>query len=148
MITTVMRDYSRSCSKIEGSVLDATLEYGLKVHNVYSHALHQWLERNPKSFAREKVQELISNYPEHEKESFIINYKRACRELDDRSVGSFSSLLRPGSPAQSGVSILSSQTLEEQQHMPRLKQHVKVDKKNVAECSNPFWGDLRLRGQE
>ena len=51
MITAVMRDYSRSCSKIEGSVLDATLEYVMKDHNVYSHALRRWLERNPKSSA-------------------------------------------------------------------------------------------------
>ena len=55
MITAVMRDYSRSCSRIEGSVLDATLKYDLKAHNVYSHALRRWLERNPKSFAQEKV---------------------------------------------------------------------------------------------
>ena len=30
MITTVIRDYSRSSSKIDCGVLDATLEYGLK----------------------------------------------------------------------------------------------------------------------
>ena len=35
---------------------------------------------------------------------------------------------------------LSSKTLEERQHMARLKQQVNIDKKNVAECSNPFTG--------
>ena len=84
MMTAVMRDYSRLCSKIEGSLLDAILEYGLKAHNVYSHVLRRWLERNPKSFAREKVQELISNYPKREKESLHWYYKRTCRELEDR----------------------------------------------------------------
>ena len=34
----VDRDYSRSYSKIEGRG-----EYGLKAHNVYSHALRRWL---------------------------------------------------------------------------------------------------------
>ena len=121
-----MRDYSRSYSKIQGSVLDATLEYELKAHNVYSRALRGCLERNPKSFAREKVQKLIADYPEREKESLQRYYKRACRELNDRSVGSSSRLSRPGSPAQSGVSVLSSRTLEERQHMARLKQQVNV----------------------
>ena len=55
MITVVMKDYSRSYSKTECSMLDATLEYGLKAHNIYSHALHCWLERNLKLFAQEKV---------------------------------------------------------------------------------------------
>ena len=67
MITAVMRDYSRLYSKIECSMLDATLEYGLKAHNVYSHALRCWLERNPKSFAWKKVQKLIANYFKCEK---------------------------------------------------------------------------------
>ena len=69
MITAVMRDYSRSYSKIECSVLEATLEYGLKAPNVYSHALRRWLEKIPKSFAREKVQKLIADYPKREKKS-------------------------------------------------------------------------------
>ena len=120
-----MRDYSRSWS---------TLEYGLKAHNVYSHALGRWLERNCKSFEREKVQELISNYPEREKESLQRYHKHACRELDDRSVEFSSRLARPGSPAQSGISVLSSRTLEERQHMVKLKQQFNVDKKNVAKC--------------
>ena len=140
MITAVLSDYSRSYSRIEGSVLDATLEYGLKAHNVYSHALRRWLETNPKSSAQAKVQNLVTNYPKREKESLQRYCKRAYRELEDRLLGSSSRLSRSGSPAQSRVSVLSSRTLEERQHMARLKQQVNVDKKNVAECSNPFTG--------
>ena len=102
MITAVMRDYSRSYSKIECSVLEATLEYGLKAPNVYSHALRRWLEKIPKSFAREKVHKLIADYPKREKKKFATNITNALgRELDDRSVGSSSGLSRPGSPARS-----------------------------------------------
>ena len=64
---------------MEWSVLDATLEYGLKAHRVYSQALRFWLERSPKSFAREKVQKLIANYSEREKES-LQRYTNALAE--------------------------------------------------------------------
>ena len=58
-------------------------------------------------------------------------------------------VVTPGSPAQSGVSVLSSRTLEERQYMARLKQHDEVDKKNVAEyLITHLRGDLRLPGQE
>ena len=142
MCLPVGDDYSNyeRLQQVEGSVLDATLEYGLRAHNVYSYALRRWLDKNPKSFAREKVQNLLANYPEREKESLQRYYKRACREFDDRSVGSCSRLSRPGLTAQSRVSALSSRTLEERQHMARLKQQVNVNKKNVAECSNLFKG--------
>ena len=149
MITTVMRDYSRSSSKIECSVLDAILEYLLKAHKVYNHALCLWLERNSKSIAREKAKKSIGNYPKREKESLQRYYKRACRELDDRSMESSSGLSRLGSPARSGVSALSFRTLEEQQHMAIIKLQVNVYKKNVAEYRNPFtWKPAFTRPRE
>ena len=108
---------------MKSSMLDATLEYGLKAYNVYSQALRRWFERNPKSFPREKVQKLIVNYPD-------------------------SRLSRPDSPARSGVYTLSSRTLEERQHMAKLKQQVNVDKKMLLNLVTHLRGDLRLRGQE
>ena len=78
-------------------------------------------------------QKSIGNYPEREKKSLQRYYKRACRELDDRSMESSSRLSHAGSPARSGVSSLSSRTQEERQHMAIIKLHVNVYKKNVPE---------------
>ena len=66
MITDVMRDYSKSHDCVEKAVLDATLEYGKKAHNVYCNGLHQLLHDNPDSLARDKVESLVRDYPEKE----------------------------------------------------------------------------------
>ena len=79
MITTVMRGYSRSSSKIECSVLDVTPEYGLKAHNVYNHALCRWLERNSKSFARERFRNQSVITPKRERKFTTILQTRLQR---------------------------------------------------------------------
>ena len=83
LITSVMKEYSLSQHNIEESVLTDTLNYGLKAHTIYSTALHDWIESNPTSLARHKVQRLIAKYPFDEREKLKRYYNRALKDPDD-----------------------------------------------------------------
>ena len=78
LISSTMKSYSRSLVKVDELLLKNTLEYGLKAHSVYTTALHQWLEDNPNSLARDVVENLITNYPEED----IIKLKKIlCKSI-------------------------------------------------------------------
>ena len=85
MISDVMRDYSKSHDCVEKAVLDATLEYGKKAHDVYCNSLHQWLHDNPDSLARDKVESLVRVYPEKERHDLERYYLRATNDPENRT---------------------------------------------------------------
>ena len=116
LITSVMKEYSLSQHDVEESVLTDTLNYGLKAHTIYSAALHDWIESNPTSLARHKVQRLIANYPSGEREKLKRYYNRALKDPDDRTSGTVSTLHDPLSQLGSKHSSKSLQIIEEQQH--------------------------------
>ena len=56
IITSAMREYSLSSKQVDQSVLWSIYDYGQKAFDVYATALHQWLEHNPGSLARDSMQ--------------------------------------------------------------------------------------------
>ena len=116
LISSTMKNYSRSLTKVDEPLLKNTLEYGLKAHNVYAAALHQWLEDNPNSLARGVVEELITNYPEEDITKLKKYYARALKDPENRTVGTMSSSLRTStSYLGTRISGKSLQIIEEQQ---------------------------------
>ena len=82
-ITDVMREYSRSDDKVDADLLNATLKYGLKAHDIYKQALSQWLSDNPTANSHPIVQKLCMEYKG--KTDFIRYYSRAMADPETRS---------------------------------------------------------------
>ena len=61
-LTDVMRDYSKCDRVVESDLLDATLAYSLKAHDIYHNALTQWLLDNPNAHSRSIVQKSFAEY--------------------------------------------------------------------------------------
>ena len=116
LISSTMKSYIRSLTKVDEPLLKNTLEYGLKAHNVYAAAMHQWLEDNPNSLARGVVEELITNYPEEDITKLKKYYARALKDPENRTVGTMSSSSRTStSYLGTRISGKSLQIIEEQQ---------------------------------
>ena len=83
LVSSTLKRYTRSSGKADKTLLDAMLQYGLKAHKVYTDALHQWMENNPDSFARNQVASLIANYPEEEINRLHRYHARALKDPDN-----------------------------------------------------------------
>ena len=134
LISSTMKNYSRSLTKVDEPLLKNTLEYGLKAHNVYAAALHQWLEDNPNSLARGVVEELITNYPEEDITKLKKYYARALEDPENRTVGTMGSFSQTStSYLGTRISEKSLQIIEEQQKEIALLKRQKEMMKLVIE---------------
>ena len=116
LISSTMKGYSRSLEKVDELLLKNTLECGLKAHSVYTTALHQWLEDNPNSLARDVIENLITNYPEEDIIKLKKYYARALKDPENRTAGTISSHSRTStSYLGTRISGKSLQIIEEQQ---------------------------------
>ena len=75
-LTDVMRKYSKSDKVVESDLLDSTLAYSLKAHDVYHNALTQWLIDNRNAYSRSIVQKLFAEYKGRED---LIRYHRRAK---------------------------------------------------------------------
>ena len=116
MITDVMKDYSKSHDCVEKAVLDATLEYGKKAHDVYCNSLHQWLHDNLDSLARDKVESSVRDYPEKGRQDLERYYLRATKAPENRTksilLSSASKLLKASKDSQSIIEDQRQEILE------------------------------------
>ena len=85
LVTLVMRDYSKQDPKVEQSLLDVTLRYGLKAHSIYNIALHQWLEDNPEAHSVLIVQKLVKDYEARGTDDLVRYHAKASKHPDERS---------------------------------------------------------------
>ena len=83
LISSTMKSYSRPLVKVDELLLKNTLEYGLKAHSVYTTALHQCVEDNSNSLARDVVENLITNYPDEDIIKLKKYYARASKDPEN-----------------------------------------------------------------
>ena len=112
LVSSTLKRYTRSSGKADKTLLDAMLQYGLKAHKVYTDALHQWMENNPDSFARNQVASLIANYPEEEINRLHRYHARALKDPDNRTISTQST--QSTLYSQSNFSAQSLKIIEEQ----------------------------------
>ena len=115
MIRAVMSQYSKSVEKVDVAILNATLDYGLKAHDIYADALLEWLVDNLHSFAKPKVEDLVVNYPDEERENLKRYYDRAMKDPDEHTTATVTSILPTASQLKSTLSHHFCQIIEDQQ---------------------------------
>ena len=118
LVSSTLKRYTRSSGKADKTLLDAMLQYGLKAHKVYTDALHQCMENNPDSLARNQVASLIANYPEEEINRLHRYHARALKDPDNRTIST-----------QNTQSTLYSQSNSSAQSL----QIIKEQRKEIAE---------------
>ena len=130
LVTLVMRDYSKQDPKVEQSLLDVTLRYGLKAHSIYNIALRQWLEDNPEAHSVLIVQKLVKDYEARGTDDLVRYHAKASKHPNERSTITVTT-------TNSSYSHVSDKSLEiiasQQQQIEQLKVQSKVSDLTIEE---------------